>query len=74
VDSGLTLKYLKDNLLGRGAASLKVCALLDKPSRRKVELFADYQGFTIPDEFVVGYGLDFDEEARFWPDVYLIKA
>ena len=73
VDSGLTLKYLKENLLGRGAASLKLCALLDKPSRRKVDLYADYQGFTIPDEFVVGYGLDFAEKYRNLPYIGVLR-
>ncbi len=58
VDTGLTLRYLLQMLLARGPASVKSCALLDKPSRRRVEVRADYTGFTIPDTFVVGYGLD----------------
>lgn len=64
VDTGLTLKYLKENLLGRNPQSVKVVTLLDKPARRKVDVVPDYNGFTIPDEFVVGYGLDFNEKFR----------
>ncbi|MCL5038216.1 MAG: hypoxanthine phosphoribosyltransferase [Firmicutes bacterium] len=59
VDTGLTLSYLYDNLKNRNPASLKVCTLLDKPSRRKVPVQLDYRGFEIPDAFVVGYGLDY---------------
>lgn len=69
VDSGLTLSYLKKTLEGRGAASIKIVTLLDKPARRKVDLKADYFCFTIPDEFVVGYGLDYDEKYRNLPDI-----
>ena len=61
VDSGMSMSYLKDNLRTRGPASLKLLTLLDKPERRRVELQADYIGFTLPDEFVVGYGLDYAE-------------
>lgn len=68
IDSGLTLSFLKDNLLSRGAASLKICTLLDKPERRRVDLHVDYAGFQIPDEFVVGYGLDYAETYRNLPD------
>ena len=57
VDTGKTLAFLKETLLARGAASLKICTLLDKPDRRQVEIEADYFGFVIPNEFVVGYGL-----------------
>lgn len=64
VDTGKTLAYLKSNLLARGAASLKICTLLDKPERRTVDIKADYHGFVIPNEFVVGYGLDYAEEYR----------
>ena len=64
VDTGLTLHYLLANLRLRNPASLKVCCLLDKPSRRRVEVPVDYLGFTIPDRFVIGYGLDFDEHYR----------
>lgn len=64
IDTGLTLSFLKRVLLSRNPASLKICCLLDKPSRRKVEIFADYIGFTIPNDFVVGYGLDYDQKYR----------
>lgn len=69
IDTGLTLNYLKDNLLARKPASLKICSFLDKPSRRKVDLKPDYCGFGIPDEFVVGYGLDYAEKYRNLPYV-----
>ncbi|MCR4708353.1 MAG: hypoxanthine phosphoribosyltransferase [Clostridiales bacterium] len=69
VDSGMTLSFLRDNLKSRGAASLKIATLLDKPDRRKVPLHVDYCGFVIPDEFVVGYGLDYDERYRNLPDI-----
>lgn len=64
IDTGLTLKYLKENLSARSPLSVKVVTLLDKPERRKVDVAPNYNGFTIPDEFVVGYGLDFNEEYR----------
>lgn len=73
VDTGLTLKYLKENLSGRNPLSVKVVTLLDKPARRKVDVVPDYNGFTIPDEFVVGYGLDFNEEYRNLPYVGVLK-
>ena len=73
IDSGLTLTYLVDWLKERNPQSLKVCAFLDKRKRRKVSFEADYVGFTIDDGFVVGYGLDFNEQARFLPEVYIIK-
>lgn len=73
IDSGLTLSYLKDNIARRGALSVKTCTLLDKPSRRRVELTPDYVGFEIPDEFVVGYGLDYGEKYRNLPDVCILK-
>ncbi len=69
VDSGLTLQYLLRNLGARNPASLEVCALLTKPERRKVELEAKYVGFEIPDRFVIGYGLDFEEKYRNLPYV-----
>ncbi len=69
VDSGLTLQYLLRNLGARNPASLEVCALLTKPERRKVELEAKYVGFEIPDRFVIGYGLDFNEKYRNLPYV-----
>ena len=67
LDSGLTLSYIKELLASRGPASIKIATLLDKPSRRKVDLVADYIGFSVPDEFVIGYGLDYDEKYRNLP-------
>ena len=64
VDTGLTLNYLADNLLSRNPKSLKICCCLDKPSKRRVPVKVDYVGFTIPDKFVVGYGLDYAEKYR----------
>ncbi|MBE7091628.1 MAG: hypoxanthine phosphoribosyltransferase [Clostridiales bacterium] len=72
VDSGLTLKNLKEVLSTRKPASIKVCCMLDKPSRRKVEMIPDYCCFEIPDKFVVGYGLDYSEEYRQLKDVCFI--
>jgi len=69
VDTGLTLTYLIENLKSRRPASLKTCALLDKPSRRRVNIRPDYVGFTIDDLFVVGYGLDWDQRYRHLPDI-----
>lgn len=71
VDTGLTLKYLRDHLQARGPASLRVCTLLDKPERRRVDLRPDYNGFTIPDYFVVGYGLDCGQCYRNLPGIYI---
>ncbi|WP_353094403.1 hypoxanthine phosphoribosyltransferase [Tissierella praeacuta] len=73
IDTGYTLAYLTDNLKKRGAASVKVCTLLDKPDRRKVNVNVDYLGFIIPDEFVVGYGLDYSEIGRNLPYVAALK-
>lgn len=67
VDTGLTLDYLKKSLAARGVRSLRVCALLDKPSCRRAPVEADYIGFSIPDRFVVGYGMDHDEHYRGLP-------
>jgi len=67
VDTGLTLHYLVENLLSRKPASLKVCCCLDKPSRRKSQVKVDYVGFSIPDEIVIGYGLDYAEQYRNLP-------
>lgn len=69
VDSGMTLSYLKRVFEDRGATSVRIATLLDKPARRRVDLKADYFCFTIPDEFVVGYGLDYDEKYRNLPDI-----
>src|SRR5437763_7011056 len=72
LDTGLTMTYLKKMLLARQPRSLKVAALLDKPSRRKLPLEGDYIGFKIPDEFVVGYGLDYAEKYRNLPDICVV--
>ena len=72
IDTGVTLVYLKKLLEARSPASIKLCALLDKPSRRKVELEGDYIGFEIPNEYVVGYGLDYAEKFRNLPDVCVL--
>lgn len=73
VDTGLTLRYLVDTLRARQPASLKVCALLDKPARRRVRTGLDYYGFIIPNAFVVGYGLDYREEYRGLPYVAVLQ-
>ena len=73
VDTGLTLSYLLANLASRGAASVKLAALLDKYERREKEVKIDYLGFQIPDEFVVGYGLDFAERYRNLPFIAVLK-
>lgn len=74
VDSGVTLNYLKQILRQRGAATLKIAALLDKPARRKIpDLKVDYVCFDIPDAFVVGYGLDYDQRYRNLPDIGVLS-
>ena len=73
LDSGLTLSYIKELLASRGQRSIKIATLLDKPSRRKVDLQADYVGFSVPDEFVIGYGLDYDEKYRNLPYIGILK-
>lgn len=73
VDTGLTLAYLKDLLLHRHAESVRVVALFDKPEGRKMDITADYQGFTVPNEFIVGYGLDYAEQYRNLPYVGVLK-
>ena len=72
LDTGLTMTYLKKMLLARQPRSLKVAALLDKPTRRKLPLEGDYVGFRIPDEFVVGYGLDYAEKYRNLADICIV--
>jgi len=64
IDTGLTLHYLAENLKARQPASFQICTLLDKPERRKVSMEVDYKGFDIPDEFIVGYGIDFNQKYR----------
>ncbi|HCX78819.1 MAG TPA: hypoxanthine phosphoribosyltransferase [Firmicutes bacterium] len=73
IDTGLTLKYLIENLKSRKPASIKICTLLDKPSRRRVQLQPDFSGFEIPDKFVIGYGLDFSEIYRNLPFIGVLK-
>lgn len=73
IDTGLTLSYLTDNLRKRGANSVKIVTLLDKPDRRNIEVKVDYIGFSIPNEFVVGYGLDYAELYRNLPYVASLK-
>lgn len=73
IDTGLTLSYLVNNLKSRGASSVKICTLLDKPERRKVQVEIKYKGFDIPDEFVVGYGIDYAEKYRNYPEVAVLK-
>lgn len=72
IDSGLTLTHIKEMLGRRGPKSLKICALLDKRARREVEIEGDYVGFTIDDGFVVGYGIDYAEQYRNWPEICVI--
>ncbi len=74
IDTGVTLKTLTKMLATRAPESLKVCSLLDKPSRRKVDFEGDYVGFKIPDEFVVGYGLDYAEKYRNLPEVCVYRT
>ena len=73
IDSGLTLNYIKENLQSRKPASLALITLLDRPHQRKIDLQLDYIGFTIPDKFVVGYGLDFEQKWRHLPDIWAIN-
>lgn len=73
IDTGLTLNYLLRYLRGKNPRSLRICALLDKPARRLVEIPIDYRGFEIPDEFVIGYGLDYGEYYRNLPFIAVLK-
>ncbi len=73
IDSGLTLAYLKSQLLRRNPASLRICSLLNKPDRREADVQVDYLGFDIPNEFVVGYGLDYGERYRNLPYIGILK-
>ena len=73
VDSGRTLSYLLEMLRDRGPASLRLCTLLDKPERRVTDVHVDYTGFQIPDEFVVGYGLDYDQRYRNLPYIGVVE-
>ena len=73
VDSGRTLSYLMEMLKDRGPKSLSLCTLLDKPDRRVVDVHVNYTGFQIPDEFVVGYGLDYDQKYRNLPYIGIVE-
>ncbi|GMR03367.1 MAG: hypoxanthine phosphoribosyltransferase [Thermodesulfovibrionia bacterium] len=73
VDTGLTVKHIKDMFLSRNPASLKICAFLDKKARRKVDVHLDYMGFEIPNEYVVGYGLDYENKFRNLPYIAIFK-
>ena len=73
LDSGMTLNYLMDLLYARNPNSIRICTLFDKPERRSVDIYADYKGIDVPDEFIVGYGLDYDEVYRNLPYVGVLK-
>ena len=73
IDSGRTLSYLLKNLSSRQPASIRQCTMLDKPERREVDVEVDYQGFRIPDEFVIGYGLDYDQRYRNLPYIGVLS-
>ncbi len=73
VDTGLTVAFLMEYLRKRKPASLRLCALADKSSRRRVPVTIDYLGFTVPDKFLVGYGLDWDEKFRYLPDICILE-
>ncbi len=73
LDSGMTLSYLEEHIHAKGARSIQIATLLDKPERRRVNIRPDYSCFSVPDEFVVGYGLDYDEKYRNLPYVGILK-
>jgi len=73
VDSGLSINTLFNTLRQHNPASLNLCALLDKPDRRKMPVTIDYYGLTVPDRFIVGYGIDFDEKYRYLPGIYTVE-
>jgi len=74
VGTGLTISFFMDYLRERKPASLKLCALTDKPSRRQVPVTIDYLGFTVPNKFIVGYGIDWDEKFRYLPDICFVEV
>jgi len=74
IDSGLTLHFLKDHLQLHKPRNIKICTLLDKPERRKIDLPVDYVGFVIPDEFIVGYGIDYAQKFRNLPYIATVEA
>jgi len=73
VDTGITISFLLDYLRKKKPASLRLCALTDKPSRRQVPVAIDYLGLTVPDKFIVGYGIDWDEKFRYLPDICFVE-
>ena len=73
IDTGLSAAFLLDYLRQKKPASLKLCSLTDKPSRTQVEIKIDYRGLTVPDKFIVGYGIDWDERYRHLPDIYIVE-
>lgn len=73
IDTGCTMSTVRGKMLERGADSVKICALMDKPSRRIIPIHADYTGFTVPDEFIVGYGIDYAEKYRNLPYIGILK-
>ncbi len=73
LDSGKTLNYLMDVLYARNPSSIRICTLFDKPECREVDIYADYKGLSVPNEFIVGYGLDFDEKYRNLPYIGVLK-
>jgi hypoxanthine phosphoribosyltransferase len=73
VDTGLTVSFLMEYLAGEQPASLRICAMADKPSRRIIPVTIDYLGFTVPDGFIVGYGIDWDEKFRNLPDICVLE-
>jgi hypoxanthine phosphoribosyltransferase len=73
IDSGITMSYFINYLKQQGPLSIRLCALTDKPSRRKTDIEIDYLGFSVPDKFVVGYGIDWDEKFRYLPDICYIE-
>jgi hypoxanthine phosphoribosyltransferase len=73
VDTGITTRFLLDYLKKKRPASLKLCSMTDKPSRRRVPVCIDYLGFTLPNKFIVGYGIDCDEKFRNLPDIYALE-
>jgi hypoxanthine phosphoribosyltransferase len=74
VDTGLTTTFLYNYIRQKGPASIKLCSLTDKPSRRKVPINIDYLGFSVPNRFIVGYGIDFDEKYRNLPDIRVMES
>jgi len=74
VDTGHTISFLLDYLGKKKPASLRLCSLTDKPSRRQIPVAIDYLGFTVPDKFIVGYGMDWDERFRYLPDICFVEV